>query len=63
MLTGSPSVHPKLRKGFLSNFYHVTESDDDDDDDDDDRDDDDDDDDNGGGGGDDEFRLNDASIH
>ena len=28
----SQSVHPKPRKGFLSNFYHVIESDDDDDD-------------------------------
>ena len=30
----SPSVLPNLRKGFLSNFYHVIESDDDNDDDD-----------------------------
>ena len=29
----SQSVHPKLRKDSLSNFYHVTESDDDDDED------------------------------
>ena len=46
----SPCVHSKLRKGFLSNFYHVIESDDDDDDDDDD--------DNGN-----EFRFIDTSIH
>ena len=44
-------VHPKLCKGFLSNFFHVIESDDDDDDDDNVEEDE------------EEFIFNDASIH